>query len=168
MLLHDDAFAQTIGPLIQPGYQLALAMLGDRGLAEDAVQEAALAAWRKLPAMRDRSALRPWFLAIVANQCRSLRRGRWWRVLKVPDVRADRQSTVTEELAVRSLDIERGLGRLGDLDRLALYLHFYLDLPYEDVGRVMGLTMTAARSRIHRATKRLRPEVELQEVFADA
>jgi RNA polymerase sigma-70 factor (ECF subfamily) len=163
----DDSFDQAIGPLIQPGYLLAVAMLGDRGLAEDAVQEAALTAWRKLPALRDRSALRPWFLAIVANQCRSLRRRRWWRVLDFQDVRAD-SSAGAEELAVRSLDIERGLGRLGHQDRLALYLHFYLDLTYEDVGQVMGLTMTAARSRIHRATKRLRPEVELEEVFADA
>ncbi len=167
MLQDDDSFDQIVGPLIQPGYLLAVAMLGDRGLAEDAVQEAALTAWRKLPALRDRSALRPWFLAIVANQSRSLRRRRWWRVLKLPDVHGD-SLPVTEDLVVRSLDIERGLGRLAHQDRLALYLHFYLDMTYEDVGRVMGLTMTAARSRIHRATKRLRPDVELQEVFADA
>jgi RNA polymerase sigma-70 factor (ECF subfamily) len=167
MLHQDDSFDQIVGPLIQPGYLLAVAMLSDRGLAEDAVQEAALTAWRKLPALRDRSALRPWFLAIVANQCRSVRRRRWWHVLKLPDVRGA-SSPDTEELAIRSLDIERGLGRLADRDRLALYLHFYLDMTYEDVGRVMGLTMTAARSRIHRATKRLRPDVALDEVFADA
>jgi RNA polymerase sigma-70 factor (ECF subfamily) len=167
MLRRDDSFDQTVGPLIQPGYLLAVAMLGDRGLAEDAVQEAALRAWRKLPALRDRSALRPWFLAIVANQCRSLRRRRWWRVVDFQDVRGD-SSPGAEEVAVRALDIERGLGRLGHRDRLALYLHFYLDLTYEDVGQVMGLTMTAARSRIHRATRRLRPEVELEEVVADA
>ena len=53
-------------------------------------------------------------------------------------------------------------------DRLALYLHFYMDMTYQEVGLVMGVSMTAARSRIHRATRRLRPNVALDEVFSDA
>ncbi len=88
--------------------------------------------------LRVHSASRAWFLAIVANQCRSLRRRRWWRVLELPDIHGDRQSAVPDELAVQTVGIQRALGRLGDQDRLALYLHFYLDLSHEDVGRVMG------------------------------
>ena len=41
--------------------------------SEDAVQEASIKAWRKLPGLRDRAALMPWFLSIVANECRSVR-----------------------------------------------------------------------------------------------
>jgi RNA polymerase sigma-70 factor, ECF subfamily len=167
MLSQEDSFDDMLAPLIHPGYQLAVGMLGDRGLAEDAVQDAALRAWRKLPGLRDRALLLPWFLSIVANQCRSYRRRRWWTVVRLPDVRGAGAADA-EDRAVRSLDIERALDHLGLDDRLALYLHFYLDLTYEEVGRVMGLSMTAARSRIHRATKRLRPEVALDEVFADA
>ena len=69
-----------------------------------------------------------------------------------------------EDLAVEALDLDRALDRLDPDERLALYLHFYEDLTYEEVGQVMGTSMTAARSRIHRAAKRLRPGLRLQEV----
>ena len=168
MRTEQESFDDILGPLIRHGYQLAVAMLGDRGLAEDAVQDAAVSAWRKLPKLRDRSALRAWFLAIVANQCRTTRRLRWWTVLKLAEVRGEAAGGHADERAISSVDVERGLASLSHPDRLALYLHFYLDMTYEEVGQVMGLSLTAARSRIHRATRRLRPTVALDEVFIDA
>src|SRR5260370_7393722 len=62
-------------------------MLADRASAEDAVQEASIKAWRKLRQLRgDVKSLRPWFLSIVANECRMARRQRWWSVLKLADI----------------------------------------------------------------------------------
>ena len=168
MRREQESFDDILGPQIRHGYQLAVAMLGDHGLAEDAVQEAAVSAWRKLPKLRDRSALKPWFLTIVANQCRTVRRRRWWSVLKLADVRGEPSSDHADDRAISSVDVERGLARLSHPDRLALYLHFYLDMTYQEVAQVMDLSMTAARSRIHRATRRLRPAVALDEVFSDA
>src|ERR1700676_1817200 len=82
-----DSFAALIEPLLDPGYRLAAVMLADRSAAEDAVQEASIKAWRKLRQVRgDQNALRPWFLAIVANECRMARRQRWWSVLKVAEL----------------------------------------------------------------------------------
>ena len=60
-------------------------MLHDPHTAEDVVQEASLKAWRKLDQVRPGRRLKPWFLAIVANECREVRRGRWWSVLKQPE-----------------------------------------------------------------------------------
>src|SRR5437763_14938599 len=84
------AFDDLLAPLVGRGYALAVTMLNDPMSAEDAVQEAAIKAWRKLPALRDRSAIEPWFLSIVANQCRSVLRGRWWSVWQLPGLRRDR------------------------------------------------------------------------------
>src|SRR5437588_3994000 len=82
-----DAFALLLEPLLNPAYRLAAVMLADRSAAEDAVQEASIKAWRKLGQLRgDASSLRPWFLSIVANECRMVRRQRWWSVVKVADV----------------------------------------------------------------------------------
>src|SRR5439155_11942674 len=84
-----DAFALLIEPLLGPAYRLAAVMLADRGAAEDAVQEGSVKAWRKLGQLRgDATSLRPWFLSIVANECRMARRTRWWSVIKVADVDA--------------------------------------------------------------------------------
>lgn len=162
MSTEADDFQSVLQPLLRPGYQLAVAMVGDQGLAEDAVQEAAVKAWRKLGSLRDRSALESWFLSIVANQCRSLRRGRWRSVLRFSDLSS------REDRAEVGIDLQRALDRLAPDDRLALYLHVYRDLTYEQVGQVMGVSMTAARSRITRATHKLRPGLDPQEVFGDA
>src|SRR2546423_12687503 len=69
------AFERLFRPLYHDGFRLAVGMLSDASLAEDAVQEALLNAWRKLHTFREGSNVRPWFLTIVANQCRTVRRG---------------------------------------------------------------------------------------------
>ncbi len=75
-----------IGPLVEPGLRLAFSMLGDRAEAEDATQEAITRAWKRLPQLRDRGQLRPWFLAIVANQCRNVRRTRWFSTVRIAEI----------------------------------------------------------------------------------
>jgi RNA polymerase sigma-70 factor (ECF subfamily) len=150
-------FDALIGPHLDAAYRTALAILRDPDAAHDAVQEASLKAWRKLNQLRDgRASARPWFLAIVANQCRSERRRHWWSVIRVADVDATETDVERD-----SVDINRELAKLPREDRLALFLHFYLDLPMEEVGEVIGLSAAGAKTRVYRAAKKLRPGLEL-------
>jgi RNA polymerase sigma-70 factor (ECF subfamily) len=135
-------------------------MLADRAAAEDAVQEASIKAWRKLRQLRgDRRSLRPWFLSIVANECRMMRRGRWWSVVRMPEIRRDYQA---EEAGP---DLRRALLRLSPAERLPLILHFYLDLSLEEIAKTMGVSQPAAKSRIYRAARKLRADLVPEEVF---
>src|SRR5258707_13914696 len=77
----DNAFEVLLVPLLEPGYRLAGGMLQDHQAAQDAVQEAAFKAWRKLRQLRDGLEMRPWFLGIVANECRTVRRSKWSKVV---------------------------------------------------------------------------------------
>src|SRR5437868_8947576 len=77
------AFEELLSPVIAPGARLAYGMLLDRAAAEDAVQEAALKAWRRLGNIRPGSDFRPWFFGIVVNQARSTRRAAWWSVARL-------------------------------------------------------------------------------------
>jgi RNA polymerase sigma-70 factor (ECF subfamily) len=149
---------------VDPGFRLAFGMLHNREAAEDAVQEAVLNVWRKLDRLRPGSRLQPWFLGIVANQCRSVRRARWWSVLKLaaPDV----PDPDVEDVIVRGADVRRALRQLPN-DRLeALVLHYYLDLPLEEVAAVTGVPLGTVKSRIHRAIAQLRPAIEAEEAFS--
>ena len=150
------AFGLVLQPLWDPAYRLAFSMLRDRGAAEDAVQEAALKAWRNVRKLRrDTSELRPWFLTIVANQCRSMRRSRWWGV-----ERHENPETPTESDSARldeSLDLVRALYRLSPNHRLVLALRFYLDLPMDEVATVLGMPLSSAKSRLRRALRALEP-----------
>ena len=149
-------FDGLIGPHLEAGYRTALAILGDPNEAHDAVQESAFKAWRKLYQLdKDRPA-RPWFLAIVANQCRSQRRSHWWSVIRLPEIESARRDAPNH-----SIDIGRALAKLPREDRLCLFLYFYLDLPLEEVGTVLGLSAGGAKTRVYRAAKKLRPGLEM-------
>jgi RNA polymerase sigma-70 factor (ECF subfamily) len=156
-----DSFSRLIEPLLDPAYRLAAVMLADRSAAEDAVQEAAIKAWRKLKQLRgDATTLRPWFLSIVANECRMYRRTRWWNVIKLAEVRAPEMDARESHT-----DLHRALLRLSPDERIPLVLHFYLDLPLDEVARTLGVSTSAAKSRIYRAAKRLRSDLTMEEVF---
>lgn len=157
------SFSLLIEPLLDPAFRLAAVMLADRAAAEDAVQEASIKAWRKLRQLRgDEKALRPWFLSIVANECRMARRQRWWSVIKLAETPRPAQESAE---VYGGTDMRRALLRLRPDDRLALVLHFYLDLPLDEVARALGVSEAAAKSRIYRAAQRLRPELTMEEVF---
>jgi DNA-directed RNA polymerase specialized sigma24 family protein len=79
-------FDTLIGPHLEAGYRTALAILRNPDEAHDAVQESAFKAWRKLPHLHESEAARGWFLAIVANQCRSQRRTHWWSGIRMPEI----------------------------------------------------------------------------------
>jgi len=68
-----------------------------------------------------------------------------------------------EEPAVQYLDLDRAMKRLSPDDRAILHLHYFLDLPIEEVARVVGVSAGAAKTRIYRAAHRLRPGLELAE-----
>lgn len=148
----DAAFEALIGPLVEPAIRLAYSMLGDRWEAEDASQEAITRAWRKLHQLRVGMPVRPWFLAIVANECRNVRRTRWFKTIRIADVFRTRA-----DADLGKVDLERALERLPARDRQAIFMHFYLDLTVEEVAIVLGVSASAARGRIYRACHRLRP-----------
>jgi RNA polymerase sigma factor (sigma-70 family) len=151
-------FDDLIKPLVEPAYRLAFAMLRQRMAAEDAVQEATLKAWNKFSTFRnERGGFRAWYLTIVANECRSLQRGRWWSVLRFDQVRPPQASG---EAAITASDLRQTIARLSRSDRLLLYLFYWLDFPLEEVAAVAGLSTGATRARLYRAVGRLRLEFD--------
>jgi RNA polymerase sigma-70 factor, ECF subfamily len=159
-----NSFATLIEPLLNPAYRLAAVMLADRSAAEDAVQEASIKAWRKLRQLRgDVGSLRSWFLSIVANECRMARRQRWWSVVKLAE--PQHLASSPDPSQATSSDLQRALLKLSAEERLPLVLHFYLDLPLDEVAQTLGVSQSAAKSRIYRAAKRLRSDLTLEEVF---
>ena len=154
----DLAFDGLLEPLLEPAYRLACAMLHDHHAAENAVQEAAIKAWRKLGQLREGSEMRPWFLGIVANECRTTRRSSWWSVLKSlgPDKRVDDQA----DTVVSGIELRRALLAMDSKKRLTLVLHWYLDLPLDEIAAVTGSSLHAAESRLQRGIHELRQRME--------
>ena len=153
-----EAFSRLLVPLIDPAFRLACAILMDRGEAEDAVQEAAIRAWKSLHGLRDQRDFRPWFMAIVANHCRSQYRRRWRSVLKLATISGER--TDSADRSDDAADVRCALVRLSSTDRGLVVLYFYLDRPMPEVAATLGISVGAAKTRLHRALRRLRPLLE--------
>jgi RNA polymerase sigma-70 factor (ECF subfamily) len=152
-------FESLLATCARHAFDLACAMLGDPQDAEDAVQEAALKAWAKFGGLRPDSSFRAWFLTIVANQCRSMRRTRWWRLrhaLELPEV----PLAGHEDRAVSRLDLVSLLRQLPPEQQGLLYLYFELDLPHAEIGRILRLRTGTVKTRLHRVVTRLRRSVE--------
>jgi RNA polymerase sigma-70 factor (ECF subfamily) len=152
----EGSFEDQLRPLLGQAFRLAYAILAGHHEAEDAVQDAALHAWRKLDQFVDRGdGMRPWFLAIVANECRRRVRLRWWQVWRRSDL--DPGTTIRhEDSVIFRMDLSRVIGALTPDQRAALVLRYQLDLSQEEVARVLGVRVGAAKSLLHRAVLRLR------------
>jgi RNA polymerase sigma-70 factor (ECF subfamily) len=160
----EAAFTALLRPLLEPAYRLAAGMLQDRQLAEDAVQEAAMKAWRKIHQLREGTEMRPWFLGIVANECRTMRRGRWWRVLTIDAERGSAEAP--DEKPARGIDLRNALRRLSPEQRLVVVLYFYLDLPLDEIATIAGASFAAVRGRLYRGIRELRADFPITEVEA--
>lgn len=162
-VLHGDdaAFDDLIGPFVEPALRLAYSILGDRPEAEDATQEAITRACRRLNQLRPGMPLRPWFLAIVINQCRSVRRTKWFHTIRVPNV--VRGHLVAPNL--EKIDLQRALRQLPVNDRQAIFMYFYLDLPVEEVAIALAISPAAAKGRIYRACHRLKSDLREEDLI---
>jgi RNA polymerase sigma-70 factor (ECF subfamily) len=158
--LDVDGFVALVEPLVPSAYRLAVAMLRSYPDAEDAVQEAMFKAWRSFGKFRPEAGMKPWLLAIVANECRGQRRNRWSSVLRFAN-HDELASLTAAEPDPEASDLRRALYRLPYDQRLVLVLRYYLDLSFEEVAAVSKTTIKAAKSRVYRALERLRvsPEV---------
>jgi RNA polymerase sigma-70 factor (ECF subfamily) len=155
------AFEQLLLPLQRQAFRLAYTMLGDSHAAEDALQEAYLKAWRKFSQFRYGTSPQGWFLTIVANECRSMVRTRWWTVVKQSEM--CEASGVEDPGIAGRLALVDVLRRLPFDQRLVLYLYYCEDMSQQDVATALGARAGTIKSRIHRAMVRLRQEMAAEE-----
>jgi len=155
---NDEAtFLVLLESVTDAAHRLACGLLQDSALAEDAVQEAAVKAWQHLDLHRT-ATFRSWFLSIVANQCRDMRRGSWWQVLQLWEPVSHSLGAGSED-DLAKLAVRTAVAALPYQERIVLILYSYLDLPWAEVAAVCGLSEAGARTRFYRALVRLRPQL---------
>lgn len=154
----EGAFEALLRPALEPGYRLAGGMLLDPQAAQDAVQEAAFKAWRKIRQLRDGGDMKSWFLGIVANECRSVRRSRWSSVARLKT--ATKEESASTDSVLNSLELRKALRALDEKKRLALVLHWYLDLPLDEIAAITGSSVHAVEGQVQRGIHELRKRME--------
>jgi RNA polymerase sigma factor (sigma-70 family) len=130
---------------------------GDPDLADDAVQIAWSIAWRKLRGLRDPERLRPWLVAIAANEARRLVRSPRARVVEIDLEQRPAATDPAERWA--SIDLRNAVLGLRVEDRTILALRHVVGLDSTEISRIVGMSPSGVRSRLERILARLRTEL---------
>ncbi|MGH7623446.1 MAG: RNA polymerase sigma factor, partial [Gemmatimonadaceae bacterium] len=159
------AFGVLVERYQEVAFRAAYLIVRDAGIAEDVAQEAFVRAFRKIDGFRAGEPFRPWLLRIVTNvalnevRARTRRRGLFERAA----VFADREMPSAVE-ALEAQDeaslVLRAINELPTDDRLVLYLRYFLELPEQEIAQTIGKAPGTVKSRLHRASGRLRALIE--------
>ena len=157
----EEAFASLARAAGDRLLAIAYRILRDLGLAEDAVQQTLVLAWRELPTLRDVDRFDAWLRRLLVNACyREARRGRQWaanvRVLPIeqPGQTDDYNSVVERD------QLDRGFRRLPPEQRAVFVFHHYLGLTLAEVAAELDVPLGTVKSRLHYATNTLRAALE--------
>lgn len=152
-----DAFAVLVTAAAPRLDAAARLIVRDTELARDAVQDALVRAWRDLPGLRDPDRFDAWLHRLLVNSCLDQIRHRRRRPMEIEidPVHEPATGDSARTLADRDL-VERALARLDPEHRALVVLHYYLGYPLPDAASSLGISLPAAKSRLHRAMQGLR------------
>lgn len=155
-----DSFREEMLARLIAQYELTLLRmcymyLHDRGLAEDAVQETFLKAYRAFHTFRGESSEKTWLMRIALNTCRDMKRGAWFRYV---DRRVEAESIPVTGEIVEYGDREmlaQAILRLPVKYREVILLYYYQDMTLQEIAHTLNIAVSTAGKRIKAACLRL-------------
>ncbi len=164
------AFDELVRRTYVDTYTLAVRLTGNEEDARDVVQETYLRAWKSLKRFRGDAAFTTWLYRITANASFTLvdrrRRRRTSPIEDVPEQIDTRVEARTEDLVGATLGLEElaaSLDRLSPSLRSLVILKDVYGLSHEEIAEDLGISVSAAKVRLHRGRKRLREMLDESE-----
>jgi RNA polymerase sigma-70 factor (ECF subfamily) len=158
----EESFARLVEAYQIPVYNLCYRMLGNPHEAEDAAQETFLRAYLGLHRYDPNRKFVTWILSIASHHCIDRLRKRRLPTLSFDELLPsqvkpdDAPGPEAVLMTLQNRDAIRVmLEALGDKDRAVLILRYWNDLSYEEIASAMTATVSAVKSRLHRARRQL-------------
>lgn len=157
----DDAadFERAVLPEARRLFALAHTILGDRGEAEDALQETMFSAWRAWGQLRNRSAPAPWLTRICVNHCIHRRRSLLRRLVWPAEKFATGASPPPPEADERLLGFDAAFRCLSPSQRAAFVLHVHHGYTVDECAELLSCRPGTVRSHLGRAVAKLKKEL---------
>lgn len=171
----DAAFAELVDKYKQPVMNLAYRILRDASEAEDVAQNVFLQAYKSAPRYHVSARFSTWLFTIARNLCLNEIRRRSRHPTDSleatgPDADEqparqfeDRTASLPADAALRrelAQKIETALAELPEIQRTAILLCRQDDLSYEEIARVLGCSLSATKSLIHRGRETLKQKLK--------
>jgi RNA polymerase sigma-70 factor (ECF subfamily) len=155
-----EAFGDLAAAEIDRLLAVAILVVRDAALAEDATQEALVRAWRQLPKLRDPASFSGWLYRIlIRSAADELARRRRFQASVLSLGHEPAGGDAAAGLADRD-ELERGFRRLSVDQRAVIVLHQYVGLSLPEVAAALGIPIGTAQSRYHYGLAGLRASLE--------
>lgn len=157
----EQAFATIVEVISNRFLSVAQRILHDAQLAEDATQQVFVKLWRHLPGLKDPTRFEAWSYRLLVKACYTEhgRRRRWKAESSLQPTDAPPGPDAYRGVIERD-ELDRALRRVSVDHRAVLVLHYYLDLPQDEVAEALGVPVGTVYSRLHRAHQALRGVLE--------
>ena len=152
-----EAFTEGITAMTGQLYRVSCGLLRSEADREDAVQETILRAWEKLDTLKHEEFFQTWVVRILINECRSIGRQRG-RVIPMEELPAPVNETAPSD--ERTRELRRAVMSLPDALRLPVILHYVEGYDVAEAGKILGIPVGTVKSRLSRARKQLKLELE--------
>ena len=133
--------------------------LRDAALAEDAVQDTFLKAYRRLDGLRDEGSERAWLMSIAINTCRDYLRTAWFHHID-RRVSLDQLPEGSCDASFQDETVLQAVMALPSRLREAVLLRYYQGMKLREVARALGIGLSTVKQRLDRANGILRARLE--------
>ena len=155
----DKRFEEMVDQYQHALLRMCYIQLRDRSLAEDAVQETFIKAYRHLATFEGKASEKTWLMKIAINTCRDMNRSGWMRLMDrrfTPDMLPEAATPFAESeeelvLAVMQLPL-----RLREV----ILLYYYQGMNTMDIADSLGISQSSVSGRLKRARDKIRTELE--------
>jgi len=158
----EEAFTMLVETYQTPVFNLCYRMLGESTAAEDAAQETFWRAWQKIKSYDPQRSFITWLLSIAAHYCIDQQRKQKVTLFELdeyPDFDLSDPMVPNPETAVITNNEDENLhsmiNGLNPPDRAAVILKYWYGCSEEEISQMLSLTVSAVKSRLHRARRHL-------------
>ena len=153
-----EAFRMLVDQYRSALFGTAYLMARDRGLAEDAVQEALIQIWKHLPSLRIRSSIKAWMVRIVVNELNQQFRKKQLPTVPLEMAEVRGEPDEAEPGIIRKEEyqsIKQALDKLPSEQREIVILHYFSELTVPEIAAAVNQREGTIKSRLSRALDRL-------------
>lgn len=156
----EIAFRPIVAAHHEDMRRVCLAMVGDRGIADEAVQAAWVVAWKKISNVHGPEQLRPWLVSVAVSEAKQLLRKRRRRAeMEVTVDTARKPGGVDPATGIGSLDLRAAVLRLDSDDRALIAMRYGAGFNSTELAIATGKKPAAIRQRLKRLVDRLREDL---------
>ena len=139
--------------------RLCCMYLKDAVMAEDAVQETFIKAYKSLHAFRGESSEKTWLMRIAINVCKDMRRTAWFRNLGKMVSIENVQIPAAQEMSISS-ELVSEIMRLPEKYKEVVLLYYYEGMNQSEVAQILNVSITTVHRRLEKARELLKKQLE--------